>query len=112
MPLRLTVRRSIVLAVCLSRELLTGDDVLVQELGWRTVPTVFVDLDDARTRQLHALVLQGGEPRERERHAVRARLQALDRPVEEFERRLLGRLGQDRLRILLRLLEAVQGAAG
>ena len=31
----MTVLRSIVLAVCLSRELLTGDDVLVQELGWR-----------------------------------------------------------------------------
>jgi DNA-binding MarR family transcriptional regulator len=41
-----------------------------------------------------------------------ARLQALDRPAEEFERRLLGRLGQDRLRILIRLLEAVRGAPG
>ena len=35
MRLRLTVLRSIVLAVCLSRQLLTSDDVLVQELGWR-----------------------------------------------------------------------------
>jgi hypothetical protein len=33
--LLLTVLRSIVPAVCLSRELLAGDDVLVQELGWR-----------------------------------------------------------------------------
>jgi DNA-binding MarR family transcriptional regulator len=41
-----------------------------------------------------------------------ARLQALDRPVEEFERRLLGCLGKDRLRVLIRLLEAVQGAPG
>jgi DNA-binding MarR family transcriptional regulator len=41
-----------------------------------------------------------------------ARLQALDRPVERFERRLLGRLGKPRLRALIRLLAAVQGAPG
>ena len=41
-----------------------------------------------------------------------ARLQALDRPVERFERRLLGRLGSHRLRTLIRLLEVVQGAPG
>jgi DNA-binding MarR family transcriptional regulator len=41
-----------------------------------------------------------------------ARLQALDRPVERFEQRLLGRLPKQRLRTLIRLLEAVQGAPG
>jgi hypothetical protein len=41
-----------------------------------------------------------------------ARLQALDRPVERFERRVLGRLGNHRLRTLIRLLEVVQGAPG
>jgi MarR family transcriptional regulator, organic hydroperoxide resistance regulator len=41
-----------------------------------------------------------------------ARVQALDRPIERFERRLLGHLGKHRLPVLIRWLEAVQGASG
>ena len=41
-------------------------------------PHLCVDLDNAGTRDDDVVALQGGEPRERERHGVRARLQALD----------------------------------
>jgi DNA-binding MarR family transcriptional regulator len=36
------------------------------------------------------------------------RLRSLDRPVEEFHRQLLGRLGERRLRTLIRLLETAR----
>ena len=37
-------------------------------------------------------------------------LRSLDRPVEEFQRRLLGHLGERRLRMLIRLLDAARKA--
>ena len=40
--------------------------------------------------------------------AGRDLLRALDRPVEEFQRQLLGHMGEQRLRSLLRLLEAAR----
>jgi hypothetical protein len=38
-------------------------------------------------------------------------LQSLDRPVEEFNRKMLGPLGEQRLRTLLQLLEAARAQA-
>lgn len=39
-------------------------------------------------------------------------LQDLDRPIEEFNRRMLGALGEEQLRTLIRLLEAAREQAG
>jgi DNA-binding MarR family transcriptional regulator len=41
-----------------------------------------------------------------------AALRVLDRPLEEFHRHLLGHLGENRLRSLIRLLQAARGQAG
>jgi DNA-binding MarR family transcriptional regulator len=39
-------------------------------------------------------------------------LRGLDRPIEEFNRKLLGNLGEPQLRTLIKLLEAAREQAG
>ena len=39
-------------------------------------------------------------------------LRGLDRPIEEFNRKLLGNLGEPQLRTLIKLLEAARDQAG
>ena len=45
-------------------------------------------------------------------HAGLELLQSLDRPIEEFNRKLLGHLGEQQLRTLIELLEAARAKRG
>jgi len=45
-------------------------------------------------------------------HAGLELLQSLDRPIEEFNRKLLGHLGEQQLRTLIKLLEAARAKTG
>jgi DNA-binding MarR family transcriptional regulator len=80
-----------------------------------------INRDPDITRLLNRLESRGLVERGREnqdRRVITARatpaalelLKALDRPVEDFQRRLLGRLGERRLRMLIRLLDAARNA--
>jgi DNA-binding MarR family transcriptional regulator len=78
-----------------------------------------INRDPDITRLLDRLERRGLVERAREhgdRRVVTARataaalelLKSLDRPVEEFQRRLLGHLGEQRLQALIRLLDAAR----
>jgi DNA-binding MarR family transcriptional regulator len=90
-----------------------------QGLACSEVAERMINRDPDITRLLDRLQRRGLVRRSRERkdrRVVRAfitargfeLLQNLDRPVNELQRRLLGHLGQRRLRILIRLLETVR----
>ncbi len=81
-----------------------------------------INRDPDITRLLNRLQRRGLVARSRgreDRRVMRARitasglalLKALDRPLEIFQRRLLGHLGEQRLQRLIQLLDAARGGA-
>ncbi len=82
-----------------------------------------INRDPDITRLLDRLERRGLAARSREgrdRRVITTRitpaglelLRGLDRPIEEFNRKLLGHLGEQQLRTLIRLLEAAREQAG
>lgn len=95
-----------------------GKGLACNEIGER-----MINRDSDITRLLDRLERRGLTERCREtkdRRVITARITAaglellkqMDKPVEEFHRRLLGELGEARLRSLLRLLEEARELAG